>query len=197
MVSFRTPACLILAWAAIILTFRHVCIIAPLVPLLAAAQAPDKAPDADNSESPILNLELDDQFGNTNSLLRQRGKAVVVVVVSVRRLSMIERWERDLTQRVPDIRFLNVADLPGDVPVDAERTAATLRKRVPAGIAVLMDTDRRWATTYALDTKLPNLLVFDAEGRLLARFHGRWTAELAAQVARTVPRDPARGEPGA
>jgi glucose/arabinose dehydrogenase len=151
----------------------------------------ETVPDTD-----FAGLELRDQFGNTNSLLRQRGSAVVAVVVSVRRLALIERWERDLSQRVPGIRFLNIADLPDDVPVDAERTAATLRKRVPDGVPVLMDPDRRWATSYALDTELPNLLVFDAEGRLLARFRGRWNDKLAAEVAARVPRPVGEGEAG-
>ncbi len=183
---------------------RRIFLVALLGPMLVTAQVPEsaekaeKVPDTGSTgsiESPILSLELRDQYGNTNSLLRQRGGAVVVVVVGVRRLSMIERWERDLSQRVPGIRFLNVADLPDDAPVDAGRTAATLRKRVPDGVPVLMDLDRRWATSYALDTALPNLLVFDAQGRLLARFRGRWTDELAAQVASTVPRSVLGGEP--
>lgn len=156
-------------------------------PALAVAQGLEAVPVPSDVPSPVLSVELRDQFGNDDSLLRQRGRPVVAVVVSVRRLSMIERWERDLSARVPGIRFLNVADLPDDVPVDIERTAATLRKRVPDGVAVLMDPDRAWASSYALDTSLPNLLVFDAESRLLARFRGRWSAELAAEVAAAVP----------
>jgi len=158
-----------------------------------------KVPDTGSTRSigsPIAALELTDQYGNTNSLLRQRGGAVVAVVVSVRRLAMIERWERDLSERVPGIRFLNIADLPDDAPVDAGRTAATLRKRVPEGVSVLMDPERRWATSYGLDTGLPNLLVFDAEGRLLARFRGRWNDKLAAEVASRVPRPVSEGEAG-
>jgi len=179
---------------------RHLRLVVLLGPMLATAQLPaektEKVPDTGSTrsiESPISALELRDQFGNTNSLLSQRGSVVVVVVVSVRRLAMIERWERDLSQRVPGIRFLNIADLPDDAPVDSGRTAATLRKRVPDSVPVLMDLDRRWATTYGLDTTLPNLLVFDAEGDLLARFRGRWTKELAADVASAVP-DSAKGD---
>lgn len=135
----------------------------------------------------LASLELRDQFGNSNSLERQRGAPVIVVVVSVRRLAMIEAWERDLTEHRPGLRFLNVADLPTDVPVNTERTAAMLRKRVPAGIAVLMDPARQWATALGLDTRLPNLLVYDGRGQLLARFRGRWSADLAASVAAALP----------
>ena len=81
------------------------------------------------------------------------------------------------------MQFLNVTDLPPDVVVDVEVTAATLRKRVPAGVTVLMDPTRQWATVFGLDTALPNLLVFDAGGQLQQRFRGRWTAALGAEVA--------------
>ena len=167
--SFRTPR-------SRLARFHLSWIIAVLSALTAArAQAPDL--------SALGTLELRDQFGHTDSLASQRGAPVLVVVVSVRRLAMIEPWERDLRERVPGIRFLNVADLPADAPVDLERTAATLRKRVPSGVSVLMDPARQWATTFSLDTTLPNLLVFDAGGQLTAQFRGRWTAEMARQVA--------------
>jgi len=172
MLSFRTPR--------LRLARFHLSWIIAVLSVLTAARA--QAPDL----STLGALELRDQFGHTDSLASQRGAPVLVVVVSVRRLAMIEPWERDLRERVPGIRFLNVADLPADVPVDLERTAATLRKRVPPGVAVLMDPARQWATAFSLDTTLPNLLCFDAGGRLTARFRGRWTAELAGQVARTI-----------
>ncbi len=149
-----------------------------------AALAPAWAQDA----SRLARLELRDQYGNVASLAGWSGAPVIAVVVSVKRLAMIEKWEKDLSERVPGIRFMNVADLPADVPVDPDRTALTLQKRVPPGVNVLMDFSREWATTFVLDTELPNLLVFDADGQLTARFRGRWTAELAAQVAAAVPR---------
>jgi hypothetical protein len=154
---------------------------------IAPARSAD-GPAAAGADAAIHVLELSDQFGNPDALVRYRGAPVVAVVVSVRRLSMIERWERDLGERVPGIRFLNIADLPDDAAVDPDRTAATLRKRVPAGVPVLMDLERRWASSFGLDTALPNLLVFDAHGSLLARFRGRWSASLAEEVARAVPR---------
>jgi hypothetical protein len=140
---------------------------------------------------PIATRAFRDQHGNVDSLARYAGAPVVAVVVGVKRLAMIEQWERDLATRVPGIRFLNVADLPRDVPVDLQRTALTLRKRVPAGVNVLLDPEGEWARTFGLDTALPNLLVFSAEGELLARFRGRWSAPLAAEVAGAVPAAPA------
>ncbi len=138
---------------------------------------------------PITDQEFRDQHGNVDSLARRAGAPVVTVVVAVKGLAMIEKWERDLSARVPGIRFLNVADLPAGVPVDLERTALTLRKRVPPGVSVLIDPARQWATAFGLNTAVPNLLVFDATGRLIARFRGRWSTALAAEVAAAVPRD--------
>ncbi len=138
----------------------------------------------------ISDQEFRDQHGNVDSLARRAGAPVVAVVVAVKGLAMIEKWERDLSVRVPGIRFLNVADLPAGVPLDLDRTALMLRKRVPPGVSVLMDPAREWATVFALNTALPNLLVFDATGRLTARFRGRWSPSLAAEVAAAVPRDP-------
>ena len=153
---------------------------------LAAAGDVQQTPD----HNAIASLELRDQFGNSATLADHRGTPVVVVVVTVRRLALIEQWERDLRERVPGLLFLNVADLPTDVPVDLERTAATLRKRVPPGVAVLLDPAHHWASTFALDTSLPNLLVFTASGELSVRVRGRWNAQLAAEVASAL------GEPG-
>lgn len=149
------------------------------------------APAWAGDDGRLARLELRDQYGNVATLAGFSGAPVIAVVVSVKRLAMIEKWERDLSERVPGVRFMNVADLPADVPVDPDRTALTLQKRVPPGVNVLMDFSREWATTYALDTELPNLLVFDADGQLTARFRGRWSAELAAQVAAAVPRQEA------
>jgi hypothetical protein len=168
-------------------SLRVICVLFALLgPLAASAQAPDRDPVAAPTAPPIANQEFRDQFGHTSSLANQRGTPAIVVIVTVARLAMIEPWERDLHERVPEVRFMNVADLPSGVPVDLDRTAATLRKRVPPGVAVLMDPARQWATTYGLDTALPNLLLFDAGGQLTGRFRGRWTADLGAQVAAAI-----------
>jgi len=140
-----------------------------------------------SGEPPLATQEFRDQHGNVDALARYAGAPVVAVVVGVKRLSMIEAWERDLAARVPGLRFLNVADLPRDVPVDLERTALTLRKRVPPGVNVLLDPAGAWAGEFALDTTLPNLLVFGPDGALVARFRGRWSEPLAAEVAAAVP----------
>lgn len=129
---------------------------------------------------------LRDQFGKTDSLAAHRGAVVVAVVVNVRRLATIQRWAEELGGRYPQLHFLNVADLPAEGPVDIARVSATLQKRVPATVSVLIDVERRWATTYGLDTEAPNLLVFDRGGNLVGQARGRFSTERAASITAVI-----------
>lgn len=130
----------------------------------------------------IAAAPLRDQFGNTDSLASHQGKVVVAIVVDVRRLSTIQRWGEELGKRHPDLHFLNVAEMPAEGRVDIARVNATLQKRVPATVPVLIDIERRWATGYGLDTATPNLLIFDREGKLAGQVRGRFSAERAAGI---------------
>lgn len=127
-------------------------------------------------------LSLRDQFGKTDSLAAHRGEVVVAIVVDVRRLSTIQRWGEALGARHPQLHFLNIAQMPVGAPVDMARVSATLQKRVPASVPVLIDVERRWATAYGLDTAAPNLLVFDRSGTLVTSLRGRFSAEREASI---------------
>ena len=128
-------------------------------------------------------LLLRDQFGNTDSLAGHRGAVVVAVVVDVRRLSTIQRWGEDLGSRYAGLHFLNVAEMPAEGPVDIPRVEAMLQRRVPATVAVLIDVERRWASSYSLDTAAPNVLVFDREGNLAGQVRGRFSTERSATIS--------------
>ncbi|MCL4791529.1 MAG: hypothetical protein KJ040_05695 [Gammaproteobacteria bacterium] len=136
----------------------------------------------------IDTLQLRDQFGAVDSLAAHRGAVVVAVVVDVRRLSTIQRWGEELGGRYPALHFLNIAQMPAEGPVDMARVTATLQKRVPATVPVLIDIERRWATSHRLDTAAPNLLVFDREGRLAGQLRGRFSAERAAAITPLIDR---------
>lgn len=129
-----------------------------------------------------IEAALRDQFGNADSLAAHRGAVVVAIVVDVRRLSTIQRWGEALGARYPELHFLNIAQMPADGPVDLDRVTATLKKRVPATVPVLIDIGRLWAQTYALDTAAPNLLVFDRRGNLAGQVRGRFSAEREASI---------------
>lgn len=147
---------------------------------------PPTLPAADALPPALTGLTLPNQFGGTDTLAAHQGQPIMVVVVAVQRLSMIERWERALRERFPGLAFFNVADMPAQGPVDPERAAATLRKRVPPEVPVLMDLERHWATTLKLDTGLPNLLLVDAAGQLVGQWRGRYAESLAAEVMAAV-----------
>ncbi len=125
---------------------------------------------------------LHDQFGKADSLATHRGAVVVAIVVDVRRLSSIQRWGEALGGRYPQLHFLNIAQMPAGGPVDMARVTATLQKRVPANVPVLIDVERRWATAYGLDTAAPNLLVFDRAGNLVGQVRGRFSAGREASI---------------
>lgn len=131
----------------------------------------------------VLDLELRDQHGGSDRLAAHRGEVVVVMVVTARRLRNLKGWERDLRERYEDLRFMRVVDVPADPPVSYDDVASKLVKRVPEGIAVLIDMNRGWATALDLDTGRPNLLLFDRDGHLAARTRGRAKQDLVEPFA--------------
>jgi hypothetical protein len=128
-------------------------------------------------------VTLVDQYGVEDGLDRHRGRAVVVFVVTAKRLRNIRPWERDLRERFDEaIDYLRITDVPPDSPATYDRIAAKLIDRVPDGVSVLIDLERRWATALDLDTSRPNVLVIDGDGVLVSAHRGRHTPELAAEV---------------
>ena len=130
----------------------------------------------------LSELRLRDQYGDEDSLAAYRGQVVVVMVVTARRLRNIKPWEADLREQMEGVQYLRIADVPEGSPADSDQVAEKLRERVPDEVPVLIDMERRWATTLVLDTDRPNLLLVDARGRLVATFRGRYTPQLAADV---------------
>jgi hypothetical protein len=136
--------------------------------------------------SPLSGAQMPDQHGGRDSLAAHRGNQVIVVVVDARRLGTVRRWEQDLMTRFPKLHILTVADVNEKRPTTVERVASVLNRRVPAEVTVLIDMERLWAREFELDTSAPNLVVFAPDGTLVARFRGRWTAELATEVGRSL-----------
>lgn len=130
---------------------------------------------------------LPDQRGGRDSLDAHRGHPVVVLVVDARRFGSARRWAEDLVTELPSVHLLMVADVNEERPVTLERIARVLARRVPEQAAVLIDMQRLWATELSLDTEVPNLVVFDRAGALVARFRGRYSDELAAELRHSVP----------
>jgi hypothetical protein len=129
---------------------------------------------------------LVDQFGREDSLESRRGTTVVALVVTAKRLRSIKGWELELHERLPEVSFLRVVDVPEEPKVTRERVAAKLRERVPQQVPIGIDMQRGWAAAYGLDTAEVNVLVFGPEGALVARFRGRKSKPLVEQVVAAV-----------
>jgi len=151
----------------------------PLLVLLAALPAAAQA-GAQHIEA-VAGVTLADQYGEQASA--SAGEALAVIVVNVRRLGGIQRWQETLGEAFPALAWRHIGDINESEAVDIERVAATLRRRVPPGVPILMDPERHWARAFELDTDRPTLLLFAADGRLVGRFHGRWNSALDAEAS--------------
>jgi hypothetical protein len=109
---------------------------------------------------------------------------VLVTVVHAKRLRKLKSWERALRERLDEVHYLRIADVPTDPPVTHEEVAEKLRKRVPEEVSILIDLERRWARALELDTSQPNLLIFDRSGRLVSSYRGGRNRFLEAYVTR-------------
>lgn len=126
---------------------------------------------------PIERVEFCDQHGDCDRLSSHRGEVVVAMVVTARRLRNLKGWERDLRREFEDLNFFRVVDIPEDSTATREDVVSKLDKRVPQEISVLIDSERRWARDLELDTSRPNVLLFDRQGRIVAREYGLAKAE--------------------
>lgn len=136
--------------------------------------------------SEVSTITLRDQYGHEDTLEAHRGNVTVVMVVAARRLRNIKPWERELRERFDRLHYVRIADVPEDSPATEDEVAAKLRERVPDGVPVLIDLERRWAKALDLDTSRPNILVVDASGRAVALVRGRHDPELMAGISQTL-----------
>ena len=150
----------------------------------ALAPAPSLATQAAEAPEALL-APLRELRAGSDSLAARRGTPQVVFVVSASRLRRVKDWEAQLDRRVRGVAFLRVADVPpepGRPRPSHEDVAATLSKRVPAGVRVLIDVERRFAETLALDTREVNVLLFDAALGSVGRARGRPSGENLERV---------------
>lgn len=137
-----------------------------IVLLLAVpVSAPEPARDA-------ASVVLVDQLGREDALERHRGHPVLAMVVEVGGLRKLRSWEQALRERLPDLDFFRVADVPQGRGITRERILDRLEGRVPEEISILIDMEGRWARDLDLDTSRPNLLLFDADLEVTQQFRG-------------------------
>jgi hypothetical protein len=117
---------------------------------------------------------LPDQFGNDVSLDTDAGRVRVAIVVSARKLRRIKPWEKAMREEFPDLVVIRIADVPRSSPTDYDKVAEKLRKRLPEDVPVGIDLEGLWAEALGLDTSVPNVLVFDADGELAYQQSGMY-----------------------
>lgn len=143
--------------------------------------ADDRAgPDALWIDSPTA---LRDQFGATGGLASTAEELQVAIVVSARRLRRIKPWEQAIRELDEDLPLVRVADVPQSAPAEFESVAAKLSKRLPEDVNVLIDLEGLWAAAFELDASVPNILLFDGRGNLLARHAGMFNEDLRSAFA--------------
>jgi hypothetical protein len=125
---------------------------------------------------------LPDQLGGSAALTDLPPGPVLVIVVNVRRLRHVQRWEEALRAALPDLQSLRVADVAQEPKPQLADVAGTLARRAPAGVPILIDLDNAWARQFELNTREPCLLLFDSGRELVAHWRGRARAELVSEV---------------
>lgn len=119
-------------------------------------------------------LTLKDQYGHTGGLAADASGLQVAIVVSAKRLRRIKPWEQAIRRIDTDVPLIRVADVPRTAPTEYDAVAEKLRKRLPEDLNVLIDLDGVWMKTFDLDTSVPNVLIFNGAGDLLARHAGMY-----------------------
>ncbi len=120
--------------------------------------------------------EVPDQYGQPVAPDSDTHTVQVAIVVSAKRLRRIKPWEKALKKAFPDLRIIRVADIPRTSPTTYEKVAVKFRKRLPKGLSVGIDLEGEWAKRLNLDMNVPNLLLFDVNGRLAAVHSGMYKA---------------------
>ncbi|HHQ14604.1 MAG TPA: hypothetical protein ENK16_06210 [Chromatiales bacterium] len=120
--------------------------------------------------------EVPDQYGQPVALDDSSHTVQVAIVVTAKRLRRIKPWEKALIKAFPDLKVVRVADIPRTSPTTYEKVAVKLRKRLPKDLSVGIDLEGDWAKRVNLDTSVPNLLLFDVNGRLAAVHSGMYKA---------------------
>lgn len=177
------------AWIVAVLSwqFRKSSIVLVLLLVLPYSVSQAGADDVSRSVNPA-ELALVDQFGETGGLATGADGLQVAIVVSAKRLRRLKPWEQAIREIDTDVPIVRVADVPRTAPTEYESVAATLRKRLPPDVNVLVDLQGVWAAAYALDVSVPNVLIFDGAGTLMAvhsgMFKKAYTEALQADLTR-------------
>jgi len=126
----------------------------------------------------IGELALRDQYGIPGGLSDDGDGIQIAIVVSAKRLRRIKPWEQAIRKYDQDLALVRVADVPRTSPTEFDTVATKLKKRLPEDLNVLIDLEGLWVDAFDLDSSVPNVLIFDRKGELLASHSGMYKRSL-------------------
>jgi hypothetical protein len=129
---------------------------------------------------------LEDQNGKQDSLAAHHGRPVILLAAHGERLAGIQAWEAELRTRFDGLDFIRVVDVPQKPGTRPEGVVRKLRAKIPSEVPVLIDMDSVWASAYGLETSEVNVVLFDREGREVARFDAERDPALVESVTREI-----------
>ena len=157
---------------------------------LAVARA---EPESGAAAVDTAQLGLIDQYGEPGGLATDADGLQVAIVVSAKRLRRLKPWEQAIREIDTEVPIVRVADVPRTAPTEYESVAEKLRKRLPPDVNVLVDLEGIWASAYDLDVDVPNVLIFDAAGTLVAVHSGMFRKSDAEALKADLSQTPAAG----
>jgi len=146
--------------------------------------------------APVVDAEqlaLVDQYGEPGGLATDGDDLQVAIVVSAKRLRRLKPWEQAIREIDGEVPIVRVADVPRTAPTEYETVAEKLRKRLPPDVNVLVDLQGVWASAYELDVNVPNVLIFDGAGTLVAVHSGMYKKSYAEALKADLEPDAAGG----
>ncbi len=127
--------------------------------------------------------QLIDQYGETLKIDQADSEVAIAIVVSAKRLRRLKKWEMALRERFPELMVLRVADVPQTTAVQHADVAKVLEKRLPPNFPVGIDLNGEWSARLDVDSSVPNIVVFNADGELHSIHPGMFNKKAFAAAA--------------
>ena len=116
--------------------------------------------------------ELMDQDGKKGGLQDFSGKPVVVFVTSLTEMAELGKWEEAIRPKFSSINTMDIGDVNTSSKFILNELNKELKKHVPSGVRIYVDTQNIWAKEYSLDLFSPCVLIFNADHKMVAKFTG-------------------------
>jgi hypothetical protein len=126
--------------------------------------------------------ELMDQDGKKGGLQDFSGKPVIVFVTSLTEMAELGKWEEALRPKFSSINTIDIGDVNTSSKFILKELNKELKKHVPSGVRIYVDTQNIWAKEYSLDLFSPCVLIFNADHKMVAKFTGNPKGDVLDEV---------------